>query len=100
MVLAGQALQGFAVLIAGAGDDLRRQCRAWRTLVPVERFEIVADELLVEARRTDADLVGVGRPESRAVRRQHFIHERELPVSGQSELALGVGDDDAARAGV
>ena len=55
----------------------------------------VADELLVERRLASARLVLVGRPEPRAVRRQHFVDQNQLVVD-QAELELRVGDDDAA----
>src|SRR4051794_10805863 len=62
---AREAGERFAVFFAQARDDVRRQLRAGCFLVPVERFEIVAQELLVEARWTHAGAIGVGRPEAR-----------------------------------
>src|SRR4029077_18718002 len=46
-----QACERVAVLFAGARDDLGWQFRSRRLLVPVERLQVVAYELLVEARR-------------------------------------------------
>jgi hypothetical protein len=43
------------------GNDLSRKFRSGRLLVPVQGFQVVADELLVEAGRADAFLV-FGRP--------------------------------------
>ena len=60
--------------------------------------EPVADELLVERRLAAARLVLVGRPEPRAVGRQHFVDQNQLAVD-LAELELRVGDDDAAAAG-
>ena len=54
LCLRRQAAQGFLVLRSGLFDHVRRQPRARRLLVPVERFEVVAHELLVEARRAGA----------------------------------------------
>ena len=51
---AGQAGEGLAVLLAGARDHLGGQLRARRRLVPVERLQVVAHELLVVARRAGA----------------------------------------------
>src|ERR1035438_4446979 len=47
----------------GFGNDFRRQLRAGWRLVPVQRFEIIANELLVEARLALAGLVLIGGPE-------------------------------------
>ena len=68
--------------------------------VPVQRFEIVAHELFVEGRRAAADTVRVDRPKARRIRRQNFVDERERTGRIDSELEFGVGDDDAACAGV
>src|SRR5580692_10483949 len=87
-----KARERLAVLVAGACDDLGRQFRSRCLLVPVERLEIVAYKLFVEARRADALAVAVGGPETRGVRRQHFVDQREAPVAVDPEFKLGVGD--------
>src|SRR4051794_4132511 len=92
----GEARERFQVLGACAGDDFRRKLRPRGSLVPVERFQIVADELLVEGGRAYAFLICVRRPETRGVRRQDFVDERQRAVGALRELELGVGDDDAA----
>src|ERR1043166_9101721 len=51
---------GFAVFVAGLAHDLFRQGRRGWLLVPRQRLEIVAKELLVEAGLTPARLVLVG----------------------------------------
>ena len=89
-----------AIVVAGARDDVRRQVRRRRLLVPVQRFQIVAHELLVETRRTDAGFVGGNRPEARRVRRQHLVDQHQIAGLVDAELELGVGDDDVARAGM
>ena len=72
-------------------------------------FEVVADELLVEARLRAAGAVAVLRPEARRVGRQHLVDQDDAILDRpavavvdrqQAELELGVGDDDAARLGV
>src|SRR5688572_28917697 len=60
-----QPLQRFGVLGARACDHLRRQPRSGRGLVPVQRFQVVAHELLVVARRAGPDLVFVRGPVTR-----------------------------------
>ena len=84
------------VLLAGLGDDLRRQLRPRRLLVPVQRLQVVAHELLVEARRAAAGAVGVRGPEPRGVGRQRLVDQRQRAALIDAELELGVGDDDAA----
>ena len=85
------------VLARSLLDDPGRQWRCRRGLVPVEGFQVVAHELLVEARRAGAGCVPIGGPETRRVRCQHLVDEHQLAVGVEGELELGVGDDDAAR---
>ncbi len=87
-------------IFGGAGDDLCRNARAGRLLVPVQRLEVVAHELLVVAGRADADAILLRRPEARGIRRQHLVHHIERAVGVGAELELGVGDDDAALGGI
>src|ERR1700736_3682343 len=95
-----QARQRLAVFVAGSRDDLGRQIRARRLLVPVEGLQVVAHELLVETRRAHARAIAVRGPEARGVRRQHFVDEREYALAVDAEFELGVGNDDAAAARV
>jgi hypothetical protein len=76
------------------GDDFGWQFRRRAVLIPAAGGEPVADELFVERRLAAAGLVLIGRPEPRAVGRQHFVDEDQLVVD-QAELELGVGNDDA-----
>src|SRR6202022_881324 len=79
---------------------------AWhrRLLVPADRFEVVADELFVEALLRPAGPVQIARPEARRIGRQHFVDQNNRAllrsVHETAELELGVGDDDAAVFGV
>ena len=93
----GDALVGLDVALARRRDDLGGQRRRRRGLVPVEAVEVVAHRLLVEARRRDARLPLVGRPEAAGVGRQHLVAQHELAVD-EPELELRVGDDDPALA--
>src|SRR5690606_30145196 len=52
---AGQPLQRLAILLARALDHGGRQARPRGGLVPIERFDVVAHILLVEAVRGRAD---------------------------------------------
>src|SRR5262245_47683952 len=71
-----------------------------RLLVPANRLEVVAHELLVEARLRAARTPLVGGPETRGVGRHHLVDENELLARCDAELELGVGEDDAARLGM
>ncbi len=97
---AGQALLGLPVFGRGLGDDVRRQLRGGRGLVPVQGFEIVADELLVETGGAAAGAVLVLRPEAGGVRGEHLVDQMQPAVRVQAELELGIGDDDAPLPGV
>src|SRR5438874_1283159 len=59
---AGQPAERFKVFLPRFFDDVRRQRRHGRPLVPANPFEVVADELLVEARLRATRLVAVARP--------------------------------------
>src|ERR1700691_4307184 len=72
--------------------------RRRRLLVPVQGFQVVAHELLVETWGADAGLVGLRRPEARGVRCQQLVDQDEFSGAVEAEFELGVGDDDVARA--
>ena len=59
----------------------------------------IANELLVVRRLPSARLVLVGRPESRAIGRHHFVDQDQLIIH-HAELELRIGDDDPAPARV
>src|SRR4029077_4784345 len=74
-LLAREPAKRLDVLFARFLDDLGRQRRNRRLLVPLDGLEVVADELFVEARLGATGLVDILRPEPRGVRRQDFINE-------------------------
>src|SRR6476661_817218 len=75
---AGQAFQRLAVLGAGFFDDIGRQRRRGRRLLPIlHGFQVIPHKLLVEGWRRTAGLVRVGRPETRGIGSQHFIHQMQ-----------------------
>src|SRR4029077_20645752 len=73
-----QALQRFTILAGGSFDDLARERRRRRRLVPGLSLQPVAHELLVEARRRCAGPIAVQRPEARGIGRQHLVHQPQL----------------------
>ena len=97
--LPGQPFVGFQIFCAGFGNDIGREHGAGRGFVPSERFEVVADELFVEARLAAARLILVGGPETRGIRRHYFVNQNQFAVA-QTKFELGVGDDDATLASV
>ncbi len=56
----------------------------------------VTDELLVEGRLAMARLISLERPEAAGVGCEHFVAEDDISVFVQTELELGIGDDDPA----
>src|SRR5918995_311002 len=101
---AAQQAERLDVFLAGFRDHLIRQRRHRRLLVPSNRFEIVADELFVEARLRAARCVNIARPETRRVWRQRLVDENDLTflwtIEDAAELEFCVGNDDAAMLGV
>src|SRR4051794_36737112 len=96
--LAGQALVRLPVELTGARDDLIRDGRRGRRLVPAGAGRPVAHVLLVEGRLRSPRRVAVGGPEARRVRRADLVGEDERAVVVEAELELRVGEDDAALA--
>ena len=96
--LAREPFVRFDVLFARANNHIVGQCRRRAVFVPGGRFQPVADELLVERRLALARTVLIGRPEARAVGREHFVDQDQLAVD-LAPFELCVGDDDPALAG-
>src|SRR6185369_13063483 len=96
----GEASERLRILRCRLLDDLRGQPRARRALVPVQRFQVITHDLLVETGRTDAHPVLVSGPEAGRIRRKHFVDEYQLAIWRQAELELRVSDDDAAPRGM
>ena len=44
-------------------------------------------------------MILVGGPEAGRIRREHLVNQQKLTIE-QAELELGIGDDDAPRAGI
>src|SRR6202011_3015691 len=93
--LARDSFERFDVFRRGLLDDLPRQLRRWRRLVPIERLEIIAHELLVEARWALTDDKLVFRPEARGIWSEDFIDQEQLIVD-LAEFEFGIGHNDAA----
>src|SRR4051794_39321232 len=98
--LAGEPLVRGHVALARLRHHVVRDGGRRRRLVPAGAGRPVAHVLLVEARLAAPDLVLVGRPEARRVRRADLVAEHELPVAVEPELELRVGEDDPALARV
>src|SRR5439155_26615742 len=64
-----------------------------------ERFQIIADELLVETWLAAARLILVSRPEAGGIRREDLVDQDQLSIA-LPEFKFRIGDDDAALAGV
>ena len=64
----------------------RGQARPRGGLVPVERLEIIAHELLVVTLRALARRVAVGRPEARGIRRETFVDQDQLAIRSLGQI--------------
>ena len=69
--------------------------RRGRRFVPVEGFQIIADELFIETGRALSNHILVFRPETRRIRRKTFVNQQQLPVE-RTDFDFSVGDNDAA----
>src|SRR5438874_5252759 len=76
-----------------------RQRRRRRRLLPIEGFEIIADKLFVEARRTSPSNVLIGRPETRRIRRQTFVNQNQFAVYN-SKFEFSVGNNNSVPSGM
>ncbi len=74
----GDKPEGLKILLAGAGDDVVGKRRRRGLLVPVNRFEVVADVLLVEGGLRSARIVGLGGPVAGGVRGEDLVGEGDL----------------------
>src|SRR6478752_1567779 len=87
---AGEALEHLEIACRGGAHDLVRQRRRRSLAVPATgaplTVEIIAQRLLVEARLRTAGRILLGRPEARAVRREHLVDEADGTVAVASEL--------------
>src|SRR5205807_8869429 len=87
------------VLVAGSESDFIGQGGSRRLLVPLDRFQVITNELLIERLLGPAGLVFVSRPESGGIGGQYFIGQSDLSID-VTKLKFCVGDDDAASGGV
>src|SRR5207253_11444204 len=92
---------GLAVPGARLGDDVGGEGGCGRLLVPVKGRQVVAHELLVEARLGTARCVLAEGPETGGVRCEDLIDQHGLAGCGvYSKLQFRVGDDDALALGI
>src|SRR5437867_4866978 len=97
-LLARQPLVGLDVFVACVGDDMVREPRGGGRFVPIQRLEVISEELFVEAGLAAAGLVLSGRPEPGRVGCQQLVYEDQAPFA-KTELEFCVGNDDSALAG-
>ncbi len=90
-----QAAKRLDILRRTFFDHFLRQTRGRGTFVPIEGLQIIAHELLIEARRTLPDRILVLRPEARGIRRQTFVDQKQIFIDS-AELKFRVCDDNSA----
>src|SRR5690625_6444865 len=86
-----QSFFGYQIAQARLFNSVLGQARAGRLLVPVQRVQVIAHKLLVEAGRADAGLPLVGGPEPRAVGCKHLVNQVQTDAVDQAEFTVGVG---------
>src|SRR5215470_14477263 len=83
------------VLLTGfVGNIIRQRWRRW-LFVPPDRFQIVANKLLVERFLRTARLILISRPEARRIRSQDLVGKNQALVC-VSKFKFSVGNDNAA----
>ncbi len=92
-------MEGFQVFGAGALDDVLREVGGGWGFIPGEGFQIIADELFIEAGGADAEAVFGLRPEPGGVWGEALVNEDDLVVP-EAEFEFGIGDEDAFLGGV
>jgi hypothetical protein len=89
-----QATERFEVFRRRFFDNILRQVRRWWSLVPIQRLQIIAYELFIEARRALADRVFIFRPEARRIGGQTLVDQKQFSID-RAELEFRVRDDDS-----
>src|SRR3984957_7313944 len=88
--------EGFQILFARGGHNLRRQFGSGRNLGPADAFEIITHELFVERGLRAAWLVLRFRPEPRGIGSKSFIDPYQFTID-EPKFKFSVGKNDAAR---
>ena len=90
-ILACQHLVSLKVFVNGLLHDVLRQLPAFFRV----GFQPVTGELFVKGRLAMSGLIAVYRPETGAVGSQHFISQYHIAVLIQTELELGICNNDS-----
>ncbi len=98
-VFPGEEAEGFEVFFACFSGYFSGEGRGRGLFVPVDGFEVVADELFVEGGLWASGFVAGGGPVAGAVRGENFVAEGDVAVD-EAELELGVREEDAPGGGV
>ena len=75
-----QSAKCFQIFRGGFFDNFLRQARGRRSLVPIERLQIIAHELFVETGWALSDNVLILWPEARRVRREAFVNQEQISI--------------------
>src|SRR5215471_3497319 len=94
-VMPSENSQCFAIFRTGRLNDVGRQFRRRRLLVPADALEVIADKLLIEGRLRFSWRILIGRPETGGIRRQHLIDNGDITVD-RAEFEFRVAKNDAS----
>src|SRR5207253_8876445 len=97
--LASQPLKRLQIFGGRSRDDVAGQLRPGRRLVPIERLEVIAHELLVKTGRALPDHISIFRPEAGRIRSQAFVDQPQLPIDC-TEFELCIRNDDYVLRGI
>ena len=89
-LFAGQHLIALKIFFNGLVHNLLREC----PVIARMSGQPIACKLLVEGRLGMSCLVALCRPETGAVRCQHLITKNDVAILIQTELKLGICDND------
>ena len=89
-LFAGQHLIALKIFFNGLVHNLLREC----PVIARMSGQPIACKLLVEGRLGMSCLVALCRPETGAVRSQHLITKNDVAILIQTELKLGICDND------
>jgi len=97
--LASQPLKRLQIFGGRSRDDVAGQLRPGRRLVPIERLEVIAHELLVKTGRALPDHILIFRPEAGRIRSQAFVDQQQLSID-RPEFEFCVRNDNSALRGM
>src|SRR5882724_353487 len=89
-----EATKCFAIFRGSFFDHIIGQLGSRRSLVPVERLQVIAHELFIKTGRTLPYDIFIDRPEARGIRGKAFIDQEQFAIN-HAELKFRICDNDS-----